>query len=1127
MAGVTVRDMNRRERIGRDESARQLTIQQGKTVRCRRGTRRIGVCLCLCFLLLMGLPGGALQLRNMRSLGGVAAAADDAENGNGSGVRETVVEDPTKPGEGYSAVLYNNSNGLPTSEANDIVQSQDGYLWIGSYSGLIRYDGNSFTRFESPSGITSVVSLFVDSRDRLWIGTNDGGAAMMYRGEIKTFRKQEGLQSLTIRGFAEGGNGNIYIATSRGIAEINEDLQVRMLGQAVGQTQIRDKSIRCLTQDEDGRVYGLTTGNELFVLEDGKLVCFIDWSETEFKERFVSISPDTYNPGYFYLGTETDILYHMNLRNGVGAYRKIVTPCSYINDAVPGPDQLWICADNGIAVMEKGQFRLLDKVPMNNSVEHLLVDYQGNLWFTSSRAGVMKIVPNPFADILAWYSDEPRKMVVNSTCIYGTRLLLGTDEGLIVLNDTKEITQMDIYETSRSDGVKIHESNLVSMLEDVRIRSVICDSKSRLWISTYNSPYGLIRYDHGSVTCFTNKDLTAEKLPSNQIRTVYECRDGTVLAACHGGLAVIRDGKEVVKVYDEDDGIVNTEILTVTESPAGEYIIGTDGGGIFIIKGENTPQKRNTDSGLSSDIVMRIKKDEKRGVYWIVTSNSLSYMQMNEKYEVTRIRNFPYSNNFDLYENSHGEMWILSSNGIYIERADTLLANGAIEPEFYDFANGLPCLASPNSYSALTDYGVLYMAGSTGVVRVNIDAPREKVDNLRMSVPYVTVDGVDVYPDEDGVIRISSKAKRVIVHPEVFTYSLSNPYTAYRLDGFEKDFTTVRRKDLTPVAYTNIPGGSYRFVLKIHDSVDMLGREYSIRIVKAKALYERLWFRMLMFAVLAALLCLLVYLYVKRKTRKLIAKQKEQKMFIDEVTEAFAKVIDMKDRYTNGHSTRVAQYTVMLAKELGCDEETVDKYHNIALLHDIGKIGVPAAVLNKQGKLTDEEFKIIKSHSSLGYRALKDISVMPELAVGAAAHHERPDGKGYPRGLKQEEIPRVAQIIAVADTFDAMYSDRPYRGRMNFDKTVSVIRNAAGTQLTADVVDAFLRLVDRGFFRAPDDTGGGTTEDIDNIHKQQKNNAPAEPPQESAPEREEAPKPEESERKSPSGKGKPGRKKRQ
>ena len=221
------------------------------------------------------------------------------------------------------------------------------------------------------------------------------------------------------------------------------------------------------------------------------------------------------------------------------------------------------------------------------------------------------------------------------------------------------------------------------------------------------------------------------------------------------------------------------------------------------------------------------------------------------------------------------------------------------------------------------------------------------------------------------------------------------------------------------------------------------------------------------------------------KVRALERRNKATMTYIREITQAFAKVVDMKDTYTNGHSTSVAQYTAMLARELGYDEDTVQRYYGIALLHDVGKIGVPGEVLNKPGKLTDEEFETIKSHASKGYDALKEISSVPELAVGALSHHERPDGKGYPNHLKGDEIPRVAQIIAVADCFDAMYSNRPYRRRMNFDKAVSIIREVSGTQLTADVVDAFLRLVARGAFRAEDDDGGGTLENIDNIHKAQ------------------------------------------
>ena len=213
--------------------------------------------------------------------------------------------------------------------------------------------------------------------------------------------------------------------------------------------------------------------------------------------------------------------------------------------------------------------------------------------------------------------------------------------------------------------------------------------------------------------------------------------------------------------------------------------------------------------------------------------------------------------------------------------------------------------------------------------------------------------------------------------------------------------------------------------------------------------------------------------------------QQRDKQLLREIIESFAKVIDMKDSYTQGHSSRVAKYTAMLARELGYDEETVEQYYNIALMHDIGKVSIPDQVLNKPGKLTEEEFTTIKSHTTRGADVLESISLMPDILLGAEAHHERPDGKGYPNGLKGDEIPRVAQIIAVADTLDAMYSDRPYRSRMNYDKAVSIIKDASGTQLTEDVVDAFLRLAEKGEFRAADDNGGGSTEDISNIRRQQ------------------------------------------
>ena len=170
----------------------------------------------------------------------------------------------------------------------------------------------------------------------------------------------------------------------------------------------------------------------------------------------------------------------------------------------------------------------------------------------------------------------------------------------------------------------------------------------------------------------------------------------------------------------------------------------------------------------------------------------------------------------------------------------------------------------------------------------------------------------------------------------------------------------------------------------------------------------------------------------------------------------------MKDNYTRGHSFRVSKYTGLLAERMGYDPEQVHEMRNIALLHDIGKISIPDEILNKQSGLTDEEYAIMKSHASNGYDVLKYVTIMPNLADGAGYHHERLDGKGYPYGKKGDEIPMVAQIIAVADTFDAMYSTRPYRKKMPLMDVVTEIERVAGTQLNSDVVKCLVELANEG-----------------------------------------------------------------
>lgn len=185
--------------------------------------------------------------------------------------------------------------------------------------------------------------------------------------------------------------------------------------------------------------------------------------------------------------------------------------------------------------------------------------------------------------------------------------------------------------------------------------------------------------------------------------------------------------------------------------------------------------------------------------------------------------------------------------------------------------------------------------------------------------------------------------------------------------------------------------------------------------------------------------------------------------------EALTASIDAKDRYTCGHSRRVAHLTQQLSRAVGMDEETIERMHIAGLVHDVGKIGVPERVLLKPGKLTDEEFGWIRKHPEMGYRILKDIPQLQDILPGVLYHHERWDGKGYPAGLQGENIPTVARLIGLADAFDAMSSNRTYRMAMDRSNVLEEVERCAGTQFDPDLVPYFLKLNFSEFDRLVDE----------------------------------------------------------
>lgn len=186
-----------------------------------------------------------------------------------------------------------------------------------------------------------------------------------------------------------------------------------------------------------------------------------------------------------------------------------------------------------------------------------------------------------------------------------------------------------------------------------------------------------------------------------------------------------------------------------------------------------------------------------------------------------------------------------------------------------------------------------------------------------------------------------------------------------------------------------------------------------------------------------------------------------QKMSLQTIT-TIANTIDAKDEYTKGHSRRVSEYSAAIAEKLGMSPDEVSNIRWVALLHDIGKIGVPDAVLNKPGRLTNEEYQMMKQHTVIGGEILKDIGMLKGIDVGARYHHERYDGKGYPDGISGEDIPYIARIIAVADAYDAMTSNRVYRKHLDDNKVMNELKAGIGTQFDPKAAGALIELLQNG-----------------------------------------------------------------
>ena len=353
---------------------------------------------------------------------------------------------------------------------------------------------------------------------------------------------------------------------------------------------------------------------------------------------------------------------------------------------------------------------------------------------------------------------------------------------------------------------------------------------------------------------------------------------------------------------------------------------------------------------------------------------------------------------------------------------------------------------------------------------MNMELYNVSVRSYHMLLDMIKIDGKSVQVNKGDAIIIPREASLIEFTPEVVNYSISDPNISVFLEGYDEEPKIMPLSEMGNIIYSNLPSGEYvlRIAVLQGNTEDILA-EITYGIVKEKEFYDNVWFVVYMIVVGALFVTYITWMLFRTQIQKTLRLQrlqieqsKKQIEMGNETIITIAKAVDAKDENTSQHSSRVSEYSVMIAKELGYDDEQCEKLRQTALLHDIGKIGIPDRILNKPSKLTDEEYAIMKTHVTRGAEILKNFTLIDNVSEGALYHHERYDGSGYVFGLKGDEIPLNARIIGIADAFDAMTANRVYRKQLDINFVIGELKKCSGKQFDPKLVDILLKLIENG-----------------------------------------------------------------
>ena len=945
---------------------------------------------------------------------------------------------------------------LEVSGAEAICQTADGYVWIAQYSGLTRYDSTeyvtykSFTENNTKYDIINVRALAADG-NTLYVATNKN--LFVYKDyEFSYINVEAGL----IRDIA--------------LDKENELLYISSVDQGATLYNIKTGLANKLPGLESGSVndIALDTVRNSYYFQTDSGVFNSFGSEIYLYPRVL----DIYSYGeILYIGNDDGLIKRYDMSSKV--FLEDLSVHDQINKMLYSEDDntLFVaCENNGLYCVnfsyDEPYIASAGELENKNQLIDLMIDYQGNLWFASHFAGssgVSLITKNALLDLL--YDDVIWQEVAE------------IDRGVLAIERYQDIqyivSSKSIYLYDLKAGKIVNDNVIMTAINNYAIEKGISYSpkdieifKEKIYFAI--TGIGLVEYNPSN----DNLVIYDAEYIADHISKVVEVPDISIVAAMRclrsfDNYLAIGYTRGVAK-FDGTNfsamGTGPTSVLYLSKSNEGKLLFNRSAG-IFEIDDDFTTYTQiPTIEGVEGNVLKFLVDNNK--IYYNLNSRLFKAELVNGEYIqseiiVPHVQGSIVELSKIAYHSMNGELKykyvIASQTQIYIvDNLDTETLN---DYEFYDSTNGLKTIAANTSgYYDVADQKY-YFQSTNGIFVYDFNEERSLSVPVKIDVHSIVLDGVEHYGNN---INISKDTYRITINLSIFGFKPHKGYSVYyKLEGIDKDYHLMGGDDYS-INFTNLAGGKYKFRAYVLDEYGQKSNEITITLVKEKKIIEYAWFWIVIALLALSIVVGIAFFIIQLRTRSALRKQLEYKHITLESIQAIARTIDAKDEYTNGHSTRVGYYSRIIAENLGMSKDELDNMYYIALLHDIGKIAIPDKILNKPGKLTDEEFVIMKSHTLRGAKILKGISTIPHIIEGAKSHHERWDGRGYPEGLKGEEIPYVARIICCADCIDAMATRRVYKEPIPIEEIAKEFERCSGTNFDPDIAKVVINMIHTG-----------------------------------------------------------------